>query len=250
MCAATNCCDSDSQAVTIDLNQQNLIDFISNSLSSNVNPCDYFDLSRLNNITKKDPCHLFLHLNIFSLQAHFDDLFDFLSQLDQPPSIVFISETRINVEPSTNITIPGYTFINCPSPTKAGGVGAYISDHLNFTVNETLKLGVNGCEDLWLNISFPNIKFPYIFAVIYRHPHNNHSQFYDALDESLQMLNRCYKNVIIMGDVNINMCSDQYSPLLHQYLDALYTNGFMCCVNNSHCEFVSNSNRPYNNQHS
>ena len=158
MCAATNCCDSDSQAVTIDLNQQNLTDFISNSLSSNVNAWDYFDLSRLNNSTKKDSCHLFLHLNISSLQAHFDDLFDFLSQLDQPPSIVFISETCINIEPSTNITISGYTFIHCPSPTKAGGVGAYISDHLNFTVNETLKLGVNGCEDMWLNISFPNIK--------------------------------------------------------------------------------------------
>ena len=57
------------------------------------------------------------------------------------------------------------------------------------------------------------------------------SHYYDALDESLQMLNRCNKNVIIMGDVNINMCSDQYSPLLHQYLDTLYSNGFTCCVN-------------------
>ena len=121
---------------------------------------------------------------------------------------MFISETRKNIEPSTKITIPGYTFIHCSSPTKSGGVGAYISDHLNFTVNETLKLGVNGCEDLWLNNSFPNIKSSYIFAVIYCRPQNNHSQFYDALDESLQMLNRCNKNVIIMGDVNINMCSD------------------------------------------
>ena len=125
MCAATNCCESDCPAVTIDLNKQNLTDFISNSLTSNVNPCDYFDLSRLNNSTKKDSCYLFLHLNISSLQAHFDDLFDFLSQLDQPPSIVFISETRINIEPSTNITvIPCYTFIHCSSPTKSGGVGA------------------------------------------------------------------------------------------------------------------------------
>ena len=118
--------NSDSQAVTIDLNQYNLNDFISNSLSSNVNPCNYFDLTGLNNSIKKDSCHLFLHLNISLLQAHFDDLFDFLSQLDQPPSIVFISETRKNIELSSNITIPDYTFIHCPSPTKAGGVGAYI----------------------------------------------------------------------------------------------------------------------------
>ena len=45
------------------------------------------------------------------------------------------------------------------------------------------------------------------------------------------MLNRCNKNVIIMGDVNINMCSDQYSLLLHQYLETLYSNGFTCCIN-------------------
>ena len=93
-----------------------------------------------------------------------------------------------------------------------------------------LNLAVNGCEGMWLNISFCK-KSPYTFAVIYRHPHNNHSQFYDALDESLQMLNRCNKNVIIMGDVNINMRNDQYSPLLHQYLETLYSNGFTCCIN-------------------
>ena len=44
------------------------------------------------------------------------------------------------------------------------------------------------------------------------------------------MLNRCNKN-IIMGDVNINLCSNQYSPLLHQYLETLYSNGVTCCIN-------------------
>ena len=70
-----------------------------------------------------------------------------------------------------------------------------------------------------------------MFAVIYRHPHNNHSQFYDALDESLQMLNRCNKYVIIIGDFNINMCSNQYRSLFNQYLETLYSNGFTCCIN-------------------
>ena len=30
-----------------------------------------------------------------------------------------------------------------------------------------------------------------------------------------------------MCDVNINICSDQYS----QYLETLYSNGFTCCIN-------------------
>jgi len=230
MCAATNCCDPISQAATFDVNQENLIDTISNSLKSNLNSCDYSDVRRLNNISKRKLNQLFLHLNISSLRAHFDDLCDLLSQFDQPPCIILISETRINNEPSTNITIPGYTFVHSPSLTKAGGVGAYVSDLLNFTINDTLKLNVNGCEDLWLNVTFSNIKSQYVFGVIYRHPHNNHSQFYNALDESLQILNRGNKNVIVMGDININMIGDQNSTLLQQYLKTLESNGFTCCI--------------------
>ena len=78
---------------------------------------------------------------------------------------------------------------------------------------------------------FSKHKIPYNFAVIYRHHHNNHSQFYDAFDESFQMLNRCNKNVFIMGNVNIHMCSHQYSLLLYQYLETLYSNEFTCCIN-------------------
>ena len=48
----------------------------------------------------------------------------------------------------------------------------------------------------------------------------------------IPMLNRCNKNVIIMGDVNINTSSNQYSPLLHPYLETLYSNGFTRCINN------------------
>ena len=230
MYAATKTRNSDSQAVIDDLNQQNLTDFISGSFRSNINPCDYFDVSRLNNIAVKDSCQLFLHINISSLQAHFDELLDLLSQLDQLPCLILISETRINKEPTTNISIPGYIFIHSPSPTKAGGVGAYISNHLKFTVNDTYRLGVNGCEDLWLDISFPNMKLPFVFGVIYRHPHNNHTQFYEALDESLHLLTRNNSKVLMMGDVNIDICSSQNNSLLHQYLDTLYSNGFLCCI--------------------
>ena len=31
------------------------------------------------------------------------------------------------------------------------------------------------------------------------------------------------------------MCNDQYSPLLHQYLETLYSNGFTCCINKPTC---------------
>jgi len=92
------------------------------------------------------------------LQAHFDELNVLLLHISNPPSIVIISETRITTNPLININIPGYDFIHFPSPTKAGGVGAYVSRSLNFTENNSLRLQVSGCEDLWLDVDFPGTK--------------------------------------------------------------------------------------------
>ena len=53
---------------------------------------------------------------------------------------------------------------------------------LNFTVNDRLSLNVDGCEDLWLDVDIPGLKNNYTFAVIDRHPWNNHTTFLEALD--------------------------------------------------------------------
>jgi len=75
--------------------------------------------------------YLFIHLNI-SLQTHFDELDKFLQKFSKKKSNLHYtrSETRININPSINVDIPGYEFVHFPSPTKAGGVGAYNSNNL------------------------------------------------------------------------------------------------------------------------
>ena len=119
--------------------------------------------------------------NISSLQTHFDDFKEFLSNFSHPPSLILISETRIHLNPILNIEIPNYTFTHVPSPTGARGVMAYVLKELNFTVNDRLSLNIDGCEDLWLDVDIPGLKNNYTFAVIYRHPWNNHSTFLEAL---------------------------------------------------------------------
>ena len=108
------------------------------------------DLSNRKYQFSSSSSNLIVHLNESSLQAHFDELNEFINCFSNPPSIISLSETRINVKPSININIPGYTFVHCPSPTKAGGVGAYFSNCLKFSENELLRLQVLGCEDLSL----------------------------------------------------------------------------------------------------
>ena len=85
---------------------------------------------------------MLIHLNISSLQAQFDELNGFLLQLPYFPSMIFLSETRINVAQTVNVNIPGYPFAHNPSPTKAGGIGTYISTALNFKINDDFRLQV------------------------------------------------------------------------------------------------------------
>ena len=76
-----------------------------------------------------------------------------------------------------------------PSPTKAGGVGAYVANKLKFSKTKHYRLHVSDYEDLWLDVELPGIKNKYTFAVIYCHPRNNCKDFLDSLDDKLQLLN-------------------------------------------------------------
>ena len=230
--SAEPCIFSSSQAdISEDINHNSLPDMLSDSLQTNIKACNYYDIFKLNT-TLNDSSHFLIHLNISSLQSHFHELYDLLLELTHHPNIIFISKTRINKELLININLPGYTFLHFPSPSVVGGVGAYFSNQLTFAINNLFQLHVEGCKDLWFNVTFPNSKSQYIFAVIYCHPHNNHTPFFNALDKTLQILNWKESKVIIMGDININMLSDSNSPHLKHYNQILISNRFMSCITN------------------
>ena len=136
--AATSACDVPFQAATSDnevnIDQNNLPELLFDFLQTNCNSCETYDLIgertfSLSNIKS----HLIIHVNICSLQSYIDEIKQFLKCMKTPPSILLLSETRINVDPHTDIDIPGYTFVHFPSPTIVGGVGAYFSNLVTFT---------------------------------------------------------------------------------------------------------------------
>ena len=128
--AANLNCDETRQAATteneVTINYDSFSDMFFQSLKTNLNSCETFDL--ISNETfsvNSNIARLIIHVNICSSQSYFQNLNQFLKCMKTPPSIILLSETRINVEPHTNIDIPGYTFVHFPSPTIVGGVGAY-----------------------------------------------------------------------------------------------------------------------------
>jgi len=73
-----------------------------------------------------------LHLNISSLQNHFDSLHETFHQLPVVPQIIGISETIIKNKPYLNISIPNYRFFYANSTTQNGGVEIYFNNSISF----------------------------------------------------------------------------------------------------------------------
>jgi len=111
--ATNNCCDVLCQAATPStetanaVDQNNFAEILFKLLQKNHKSCQSYELSKqqfyFNNILS----HLIIHLNISSLQAHFDELLELLSCFPNPPIIIFLSLTGINHKPHINIDIPG-----------------------------------------------------------------------------------------------------------------------------------------------
>ena len=86
-----------TQAADLSDNTNDMSDHLFNAMTSNVKECDYIDTNVSNQIflTENDSLSL-IHLNIRSLNANFNDLHVFVSQLFFKPDVICLSESRIN----------------------------------------------------------------------------------------------------------------------------------------------------------
>jgi len=149
------------------------------------------------------------HNNIRSLSKNFDSLCDIFHNCSSLPDILALSETRLSC--NKNIpTLDNYNFECVNSPSAAGGVGAYISDRLTYSVRNDLSLNLSHCEDLWLNITLNDndsslSKKCIVVGIIFRHPGHNYETFTKKLCMTLNCLNESKTDYYLAGDFNIDL---------------------------------------------
>ena len=85
---------------------------------------------------------------------------------------------------------------------------------------------IQGCEDLWFDVKISGLLSKYAFAVIYHHPRNSINAFIEALDENMQRLNNKKVQAVVMGDINIDLNSSEYTSSQSEYSNVLKSNGF------------------------
>ena len=167
-----------------------------------------------------------IHINIRSLTKNIDQLHNLLSELDQQPDCIAISETKLNLNSNLDlINLENYNFIHKNSLSCAGGCGLYIKKDLTFKTRQDVVLFDKTVESLWVDIEGENNTI-ITLGTIYRHPNKNITDFTETLSNILSKLSNEKRKIYIMGDININILNYNSNKSIKNYMLTLKSFNF------------------------
>ena len=193
-----------------------------NNVSNSAINCKYYDVDDYNALTLKTNPMLFVHLNISSLPFHIDELSSLVNSINCKPEIIGISESRLKASenPITGIELEGYSIEHTPTESSCGGALIYIKTDITYkNRNDLLIYKPRQLESIFIEIIDTAGKNT-IVGCIYRHPCMPVSEFNTIyLDTLLEKLSFENKNIILMGDFNINILNYDCSPDTSTFLN-------------------------------
>ena len=132
---------------------------IEDDISSNPINCKYFNIDDFcsSNFDSSSSFSIF-HMNIASLNAHFDELTAMLNLLNFNFSIIGLTETRLKMDVNISfpISIEGYSYEYTPTESSCGGTLLYISNNINYKPrNDLLMYKPTHLETTFIEILCP-----------------------------------------------------------------------------------------------
>ena len=185
---------------------------------------------------------LFLNINIQSLNSKYEKLKNFVLSLTNKNiqiDLISLQETWTIKHPQL-LAIPGFQpliFTN-RMRGRGGGVGFYIRNGINFTINKDLSVFTDKIfESLTLNLSFTcNNKLKQLsVSSIYRSPSPLNGQtaneqmdnFHEIFDDLLTKLSNCNIDAYVFLDSNINLFNLDSNNHSSTYLSNISNSGFL-----------------------
>ena len=191
----------------------------------------YYDLKEFNNLNNKFNQFSLLHLNISSLQYHFEELNDLLETSNTKFSVIGITESRLKkgTKPISNIDLPNYKIEHTPTESEKGGSLLYISNNLNYKIRNDLMLyKPKELESIFIEILTKKNEKNIIIGCIYKHPKMPITEFNDDfLSPVLEKTSFEKKDIYLMGDFNINLLNYETDRPTATFLDNMYSNSFV-----------------------
>ena len=189
----------------------------------------------INVLKSKNNVLSILSLNCQSLQSKFNQLQVYSKLYEDancPFDIICLQETWLkdNFDLSF-LQLDGYTFIHETSSCSAhGGVAMYIKGNTEFRV-----LNINGDRSIWdglfveVTIGDEINQMKVIIGNIYRPPRDiqeNYATFNNDLSELFTSFRRA-KDIILVGDFNIDLLKLHSKNYVNNFFDVMVTNSFI-----------------------
>ena len=186
-------------------------------------PCGFKDLVSTHKIANDTHISTYFQ-NIDGNKSNFDQFITELAELDHEFSAIGIAETNTNPKNKNLFKINNYT--SCYQNTfgkkkKGSGVALYINNKYSFSECKTLSKCTEHMESLFIELT--NTDQPITIGVIYRPPSGHMTTFNSELNDILCNI-KC-KNVLILGDFNINMHNLQ-DPYSQEFEENIITQGY------------------------
>lgn len=191
-------------------------------------------------VLKPDQLHSFLngfhsiiHFNARSLHKRFDIIDGFLTSLSCSFSMIAITETWLSDDDKNLYCFHNFNSEYCNRITSNyGGAAIFVSSGIAYRRRHDLFFTVDNCESVWVEIDncfLTGDNKNLIFGCVYRSPSSPISDFCTNLDHILHKISIENKNVVIMGDFNINLL-DEGSPICINYTSLLHGYGYDCLI--------------------
>ena len=149
------------------------------------------------------------------------------------PKIVGISETRLQKSKQhiANISLPNYVHEHTPIESSKEGTLLYFDKNLTYKLRKGLNIYYKGMiESTFVEIINKNEK-NMVVGSIYKHPKQIIPDFLDKhLLPRLEKLSHENKQIIIMGDFNINLlnCDNKNTA---NFLDTMFSCSYLSFIN-------------------
>ena len=167
------------------------------------------------------------HLNICSLQRHFDSFHILHNELNINLNIIAITVSHVkeNVPYAINIQLPNYSIKHTPAEAS-GGALLYINNRLSYKPWADLKMYAPGkLESAFIEIICPHTS-NLIIGCTYKHSILHICDFNSNYISPLlhKLLKGSSKHISLLGDININLPKYESSELVNIFLDTLSSN--------------------------
>lgn len=162
-----------------------------------------------------------LYLNINSIANKLDTLEIHLQLLSQQNNnacihVIALTEVRIHEHITPCFNLPSYESFFRTRTNGQGGCALFI--HNSISCSHVDSASQHGIEMLAVRLIEPSFSI----MVIYKQPEVNNDAFIHTFNSYIENRN----NLIIVGDMNLNLLSDTQAA--KSYIDMITSNGFVC----------------------